>query len=153
MDSNYPIGIFKLFLLSSRIQLKYFSSNIKSNLMKLFESHNILSDKQHGFRKKRLCESQLILTIQDLAAGLNSKIRLMPFYSISVRHLIKSHTRDWQWSYITMESVVTPCHGLKFLGKQRPAGNIRLSQIQLSTSIIRCTSGDSTWPTAVPGLH
>ena len=29
----------------------------------------------------------------------------MPFYSISARHLIKSHTRDWQRSYITMESV------------------------------------------------
>ena len=37
----------------------------------------------------------------------------MPFYSISARHLIKSHTRDWRRSYITMESVVTPCHGLK----------------------------------------
>jgi hypothetical protein len=41
--------------------------------MKFFESHSILSDNQHGFRKKRSCESQLILTIQDLAAGLNSK--------------------------------------------------------------------------------
>jgi hypothetical protein len=40
------------------------------------ESHNILSDKQHGFRKKRSCESQLILTIQDLAAGLNSKSQI-----------------------------------------------------------------------------
>ena len=27
--------------------------------------------------------------------------------------MIKSHTRDWQRNYITMESVVTPCHGLK----------------------------------------
>jgi hypothetical protein len=44
--------------------------------MKFFESHNILSDKQHGFRKKRSCESQLILTIQDLAAGLNSKSQI-----------------------------------------------------------------------------
>jgi hypothetical protein len=44
--------------------------------MKFFESHSILSDKQHGFRKKRSCESQLILTIQDLAAGLNSKSQI-----------------------------------------------------------------------------
>jgi hypothetical protein len=44
--------------------------------MKFFESHNILSDKQHGFRKKRSCESQLILTIQDLAAGLNAKSQI-----------------------------------------------------------------------------
>ena len=44
--------------------------------MKFSESHNILSDKQHGFRKKRSCESQLILTIQDLAVGLNSKSQI-----------------------------------------------------------------------------
>ena len=49
---------------------------IFSHLMKFCESHNILSDKQHGFRKKRSCESQLILTIQDLAAGLNSKSQI-----------------------------------------------------------------------------
>ena len=49
---------------------------IFSHLMKFFESHSILSDKQHGFRKKRSCESQLILIIQDLAAGLNSKSQI-----------------------------------------------------------------------------
>ena len=38
--------------------------------MKHLDLHNILSDNQHGFRKKRSCESQLILTIQDLASGL-----------------------------------------------------------------------------------
>jgi hypothetical protein len=42
-------------------------------LVSVMVLYNILSDKQHGFRKKRSCESQLILTIQDLAAGLNSK--------------------------------------------------------------------------------
>ena len=35
--------------------------------------HNILSDAQHGFRKRRSCETQLILTINDLAKGLNDK--------------------------------------------------------------------------------
>jgi hypothetical protein len=40
---------------------------IHSHLMKLFEDQNILTDYQHGFRKKRSCESQLITTIQDLA--------------------------------------------------------------------------------------
>ena len=36
--------------------------------MKHLDFHNILSDNQHGFRKKRSC--QLILSIQDLASGL-----------------------------------------------------------------------------------
>ena len=34
---------------------------------------NILSDYQHGFRKRRSSESQLIATIRDLAKGLNDR--------------------------------------------------------------------------------
>ena len=41
-------------------------SQIKNRL----EAHGILTDQQHGFRKKRSCESQLILTVQDLAVKL-----------------------------------------------------------------------------------
>ena len=40
-------------------------------VMKHLESHGILSDQQHGFRKRRSCEIQLILTLQDLAAGMD----------------------------------------------------------------------------------
>ena len=39
--------------------------------MSRLDHHNILSDKQHGFRKRRSCESQLIVTIDDLARCLN----------------------------------------------------------------------------------
>ena len=49
---------------------------MNNHLMKFFESHNILSDKHHDFRKKRSYESKLILTIQDLAVGLNSKSQI-----------------------------------------------------------------------------
>ena len=34
---------------------------------------NSITDCQHGFRKRRSCETQLILTIDDLARGLNDK--------------------------------------------------------------------------------
>ena len=43
---------------------------IHSQIMRHLDIHQILSDQQHGFRKKRSCESQLILTVQDLAAAL-----------------------------------------------------------------------------------
>ena len=33
--------------------------------------HDILSDAQHGFRSKRSCETQLLLTVHDFASGLN----------------------------------------------------------------------------------
>ena len=43
---------------------------IHSQVMKHLDAHQILTDQQHGFRKKRSCESQLILTLQDLASAL-----------------------------------------------------------------------------------
>jgi hypothetical protein len=49
---------------------------IHSHLMKFFEEQNILTDYQHGFRKKRSCESQLITTIQDLASGIDSSTQI-----------------------------------------------------------------------------
>ena len=45
---------------------------IYSNIMSHFTSNNILTDYQHGFRSGRSCETQLILTIEDLARGLDS---------------------------------------------------------------------------------
>ena len=44
--------------------------------MRIFEDNKILCDAQYGFRKGRSCESQLGLTIQDLAMGLNSRIQI-----------------------------------------------------------------------------
>jgi len=37
------------------------------------DRNDILSDAQHGFRKKRSCETQLLLTMDDLAKGLDDK--------------------------------------------------------------------------------
>ena len=39
--------------------------------MKHLDMHGILIDALHGFRKSRSCESQLIVTAQDLADSLN----------------------------------------------------------------------------------
>jgi len=35
-----------------------------------YDRHNILSDKQHGFRSKRSCETQLSVTIDSIARTL-----------------------------------------------------------------------------------
>ena len=43
--------------------------------MKHLDSNNILYDLQHGFRKARSCESQLLQFIQELNAN-NNKNRL-----------------------------------------------------------------------------
>ena len=45
---------------------------VVSNIMKHLDSQNILHENQHGFRQKRSCESQLLLTTHDLSKHLNS---------------------------------------------------------------------------------
>ena len=44
---------------------------ICSHIMRHLERHNVLCDNQHGFRKFRSCESQLISTVEDLAKNLD----------------------------------------------------------------------------------
>ena len=64
--SNYrPVSL-------TSITCKIMEHIMHSNIIKHLEQNNILSDYQHGFRKERSCESQLIITLQDLANGLNS---------------------------------------------------------------------------------
>ena len=41
-----------------------------SHIRAHFDNNNILSDLEHGFRKKRSCETQLILTANNIANGL-----------------------------------------------------------------------------------
>jgi len=43
---------------------------VRSAITSHLDQHNILVDSQHGFRKGRSCETQLILTVDDLAAVL-----------------------------------------------------------------------------------
>ncbi len=45
---------------------------LHSNIMGFLDSHNLLTDTQHGFRKGRSCDTQLITTIRDFANSLNS---------------------------------------------------------------------------------
>jgi len=48
--------------------IKVMEHAVHSNFMKHLEQHNILTHQQHGFRKGRSCESQLILmTVNDIA--------------------------------------------------------------------------------------
>jgi len=45
---------------------------LHSNIISHLEANSILSEYQHGFRKHTSCESQLAITLQELADGLNS---------------------------------------------------------------------------------
>jgi hypothetical protein len=40
---------------------------IHSYVMRHFDQHSILTDSQHGFRKQRSCETNLIITVHQIA--------------------------------------------------------------------------------------
>ena len=46
---------------------------VVSNIMDHLDAYHILCDNQHGFRAKRSCETQLLITTQDIASALNNK--------------------------------------------------------------------------------
>ena len=55
------------------ITCKMLEHIITSSIMRHLEQHEILTDAQHGFRKQRSCETQLIITLQDLAKTVDDK--------------------------------------------------------------------------------
>ena len=57
------------------ITCKLLEHIIYSNIMTHLENHNLLTDMQHGFRKKRSCETQLIVTCNDIAENMNRQMQ------------------------------------------------------------------------------
>ena len=51
------------------ITCKLLEHIIHSSIMKRFDKQKILNDNQHGFRKNRSCETQLLFTIQEIASS------------------------------------------------------------------------------------
>lgn len=68
--SNYhPVSL-------TSVCCKVLEHDIHNSIMWFFDQHKILSDMQHGFRKQRSCEYELIRTIQDLAKGLDDNTQI-----------------------------------------------------------------------------
>ena len=59
------------FLHKNRGRLLIITLNLILTILVL--SLRFIDDAQHGFRKGRPCETQLILTVHDIAEGLNNK--------------------------------------------------------------------------------
>ena len=49
---------------------------VHSHMMKCFDSHHILTDQQHGFRRNHSCETQLIQTMHDLTFAHNNHAQI-----------------------------------------------------------------------------
>ena len=66
LPSNYrPVSL-------TPVACKVLEHIIHSNIMRHFDQFNILTDKQHGFRKRRSTATQLIATIQGITCKLRS---------------------------------------------------------------------------------
>ena len=64
LPSNYrPVSL-------TSVACKVLEHIIHSNIMRHFDQFNILTDKQHGFRKRRSTATQLIATIQRITSKL-----------------------------------------------------------------------------------
>ena len=74
--------------------------------MKYLDTYHILSDQQHGFRKRRSCESQLITTVHDLASGLDKRQHIdailldfsKAFDKVAHQRLAVKHQHPGMWN-------------------------------------------------------
>ena len=64
MENYRPINL-------KSISCKILEHILHSNIISHLDENDTLTDTQHGFRKHHSCESQLLLTINDLAKSLN----------------------------------------------------------------------------------
>ena len=116
------------------IPCKLLEHIIHTNIMTHLENHGFLNNQQHGFRKGRSCETQLALTVDDLAKILNNKgqadVIIMDFSKAfdtvpherllaKLRHAgINGSLHKWIRSFLTLRSqqvcldgaVSTPVH-------------------------------------------
>ena len=75
------------------ITCKTLEQVVCSSVHRHLEAHSILTDAQYGFRKRRSCETQLILTVQDLAKTVDKKGRLC--YKTLVRPILEYASVIW----------------------------------------------------------
>ena len=100
---------------------------IHSHIMGHFDQYHILHDAQHGFRKRRSCESQLLLTVQDLAKGLDEKSQIdailldfskafdkVPHQRLGLKldnYGVRGNILNWIKSFLTDRSQSVVCEG------------------------------------------
>ena len=73
-DKSIPANYYRPVSLTS-VSCKLFEHILFRHIMSHLENFNVLSSFQHGFRAQHSCESQLIITVEDLAKNLDNKIQ------------------------------------------------------------------------------
>ena len=81
---------------------------LHSTILTHLANHKILSDAQHGFRKRRSCDTQLLLALYDFARGLEDKSQTYIIFldfakaidKVSHQGLLKSLLLWYSWAYL-----------------------------------------------------
>ena len=124
---------------------------VHSHIISHLDSHGLLTDSQHGFRKRRSTGTQLILSVQDLAEsldigeqvhtfGLLKGLRQGPTQQTTDETTPLRHQRPHPW--LDLEP---PC-------RPHTACRNRRSVIISHHSFIRSPPGNCPWPTALLDL-
>ena len=88
IPSNYrPVSL-------TCITCKLLEHIICSNLMQHFEKHNILNSRQHAFRRRHSCETQLINVIHDWATAIDKENKQIYLFWILKKHLTHRTARS-----------------------------------------------------------
>ena len=104
---------------------------IYHRLITHFEQNNIFSDSQHGFRKRRGCDTQLLILIDELASALDQRkqidLVIMDFFKVFVnvphqqlllklqQHGLESSIIGWIECFLTQHSQRVALEGVKSL--------------------------------------
>ncbi|KAK3098073.1 hypothetical protein FSP39_015909 [Pinctada imbricata] len=111
------------------ITCKIMEHILHSTIITHLEDFNILSEYQHGFRKKRSCESQLVITLQELSDSLNTGDQIdcvlldfsKAFDKVPHQRLlhkchhygIRGNTLKWISSFLQQRTQEVVCEGVK----------------------------------------
>ena len=104
-DRSLPLNYKPISLTCVCSKYKLLEHIIYSAIMKHLTTHNILTDAQHGFRLGRSCDSQLLLTVHDIATGLNNgkQIDAIALDFTKLKLLTKFLTDAYTKGYIIMK--------------------------------------------------
>ena len=93
---------------STSVLCKLCEHILLSTILTHLANHKILSDAQHGFRKRRSCDTQLLLVLIDFTRGLEDRTQTdiifldfaKAFDKLSNQGLLKSLLLWYSWTYL-----------------------------------------------------